>query len=389
MLRSLLYATVASFPFEMPALELRWQVPQVTSSLFLVSTLLQPGVCYRRLPGPLWAFGGFLYAFLLAVALHDPIDPMETAQYFVLVTQALVLFWAASNLLRDGRVARGVLWAMAAGALVWGLLPMLGVGRTAETVWTGGERITAFGQNANRASVLVSTGILALFGVTRPGPGQPNRWRLLVWPFLAVMALAVIETGSRGGLLSLMAGLLVFVVFPRARTLAGFVRAILTGAVAIVALGWSASRTEVMRHRLEATAETHTMSGREDLFPALWDMFLERPVTGWGPVNNQYEVAIRAPFADKVKRDAHNLGLELLTATGLVGAVPCLVGLGLCAAAAWRGRRGPYGAVPLALLATFMMANMSGNHLALKPFWLGLALAVAAGTCPPGREPGA
>jgi O-antigen ligase len=377
-IRALLYLAVASFPFEMPSLQLRWQAPQVTSSLFLAGTLLQPFVCYRRIPAPTWGFAAFLYVYLLSAVLHEPVETLGTIQYFILIAQGVTLFWAATNLMRDERVARGVLWAMAFGALVWALLPMLGLGRTSLTVWTGGERVTAFGQNANRAAVLISAGLLALYGLTHGRPGASWRTSILAWPFLAVMALALLDTGSRGGLLSLSSGLLVCVMFGRATTRGGRARALIFGVVAFLALGIMAARTEVMRHRLQATAETHTLAGREDLYPALWDMFLERPVIGWGPVNNQYEVAVRAPGMDKIRRDAHNLGLELLTTTGIVGGIPFLLALGLCVITGWRARHGSHGALPLALLATFLVANMSGNHLAFKPFWLALGFAVAA-----------
>jgi O-antigen ligase len=78
-------------------------------------------------------------------------------------------------------------------------------------------------------------------------------------------------------------------------------------------------------------------------------------------------------------RDAHNLLLELLTALGLAGAVPFLIGLGMAVVAAWRGRTSPYGIVPLALIAVFLVANISTNLVAYKPFWWVLALALASG----------
>jgi len=109
------------------------------------------------------------------------------------------------------------------------------------------------------------------------------------------------------------------------------------------------------------------------------DMALEKPLAGWGPINNQYEVAARTTDMAREHRDAHNLLLELLTALGLVGAVPFLIGLGICVVAAWRGRTSPYGIVPLALIALFLVANISTNLVAYKPFWWVLALAFASG----------
>jgi O-antigen ligase len=154
---------------------------------------------------------------------------------------------------------------------------------------------------------------------------------------------------------------------------------VLGAAIAVTILGVGAMQTEVMRGRVQVTTTEGSLAGREKLFPALWSMFLEKPLVGWGPQRNQYELATRAPFNEREYRDSHNLFLELLTATGVVGAVPFLVALGLCTHAAWRGRRGTHGILPFALVALFLIANLSIDMLATKPFWVALALAWASG----------
>jgi O-antigen ligase len=141
-----------------------------------------------------------------------------------------------------------------------------------------------------------------------------------------------------------------------------------------------------MRNRIEQTRETGAMAGREDLFPALWSMFLERPLLGWGPVTNHYEVAARTPsLQGRQKRDSHNLVLETMTATGAIGTIPFAIGLTVVVAAAWRARGRRHGVLPLVLVAAALAANMSGNYIAWKYFWLVMAYAVAASTFAPGQ----
>ena len=124
------------------------------------------------------------------------------------------------------------------------------------------------------------------------------------------------------------------------------------------------------------------MAGRELIFPTLWGMFQERPLAGWGPVNNYYELVLRAP--DLVKRpeqmskDPHNLFLELLTSVGLLGTVPFLAAIALAFRGAWKAREGDYAIVPLSLMAVFLIANISLNQIAHKPFWMFMAFALAA-----------
>ena len=64
-------------------------------------------------------------------------------------------------------------------------------------------------------------------------------------------------------------------------------------------------------------------------------------------------------------------------------------GLLACVVAAWRGRAGPYGIAPFALLALFLAANVSTNLVAYKPFWWVLALALASGQLAPRPGPAA
>ena len=150
----------------------------------------------------------------------------------------------------------------------------------------------------------------------------------------------------------------------------------------IAALVYTAYSNDLMRRRLEDTIEHGKFTHRERLFPALLAMFDERPVFGWGPVNNKYELGIRQDERVRRRRDAHNLVLEVLTATGLAGAIPFCAGIGLCVVGAWRSRRGAHGFVPFALCVVMGMANMSGNLIASQLLWLVLAYAVAASLRP-------
>jgi O-antigen ligase len=371
------YLMVFSFNFEMPDWG-GWEIPAMTAALFLASTPLALRACYGRIPPALFWFVGFLWVFAASSLLHGWVNFGDVRHFFIVLVEALLVCWASLNLF--SRVAVGVtaLWCYVISALARSVLPMIGVGRTSYVVWTGGERVTAFGQNANFSAILLAASLVILVGLMYGRRDTSRAIRLAALPIGVLIGAAIIETGSRGGLLALGGGLAALVF-----TAGGNLKARLrNGAVTLLAIGaltYSAFTATVMRNRLEATAETGTLAGREQLWPSLVDMFLEKPFLGWGPVNNQYEVATRTTDMAREHRDAHNLWLELLTAEGLAGAVPFLIGLGICIVAAWRGRSSPYGIVPFALIALFLVANVSINLVAYKPFWWVLALAVASG----------
>src|SRR5687768_11706105 len=116
------------------------------------------------------------------------------------------------------------------------------------------------------------------------------------------------------------------------------------------------------------------------IFPLAAAMAMEKPLFGWGGIRNQFELGSRLPENDRARRDTHNLGLELMTSTGLVGTIPFLIGLSLCVLAAWRARRGPQGVLPMAMIALVLVGNLSGNFLVFKLYWVMLAFAVASAT---------
>jgi O-antigen ligase len=142
-------------------------------------------------------------------------------------------------------------------------------------------------------------------------------------------------------------------------------------------LAWISLQSQTMTTRL-GQAEEGNLAGREAVFPTAWHMFLEKPVTGWGPARNKYELGSRLPWQGRPRRDTHNIVLELLTGTGIVGAIPFLIGLGICVRAAWKAREGAERILPFAMLSAVLVGNMSGNYLAAKLLWFVLAYATAS-----------
>jgi O-antigen ligase len=372
LLRWALYGFIFSLPFDAPG-KLPLELTTMTGAVFIAVTLLQPGLCYGRRPGALWWFAGYLYAYGLSYVLGGGQHTGDAVKSCLFYVQSLLIFCAAFNLMRDERITRQVLLTLVIAGAILAVMTIFGIGRAVDSE---SERITVFGQNANRAARALCAGLLSAIGLVygRARKGLRPSW--VAWAAAAVSVLAMIKGGSRGGLIALAVGLWTFSL--TGASLGIRLRNTLVAFVAIGLAAWGAMQSPLMQRRVELAMQGN-LAKREEIFPAAWQMFKDRPLYGWGP-SNQYVLAtrLRLPPALHLSRDTHNLFLELLTATGLLGTVPFLIGLGLCCWGSWKARRGVEGILPAAQMAALLVNNLSGNYIAFKLQWLLLAYALAS-----------
>jgi O-antigen ligase len=380
LVRWTLYVTVFLIPLEYPD-RFPFEVSTIAGSCFLLATLLQPGTCYRLVPWAIGAFAVYFGAEQVAFITQGPRYPGglflgEVAKSSLLFLLWALFGWVCFNLLRQEGMYLGALRSLVLGCLLRAALPLLGIGRTAHVQGTGGERVTALGQNANQSAHVLAVGLLALIGLAYVQPRGAPRKRVLGWGAVALIAVGLVETGSRGGLVVFSVGMLVYL--STGRTLRTRIRNVGIGVVGFALLLFLVLHSDVMLGRLAKVPEG-SFSQREHIFPTLLGMLREKPLLGWGPITNKYELASRLGDAIHDRRDAHNILLEVLTASGLLGAIPFCLGLLLCVRSAWAARAGPRGVVPLALLLAVLAGNMSENRIAGPLLWLTLGCALASG----------
>ena len=368
------FAYVLSMPFEYPNRSIPIEITTLTGAIFLLTTVLSPRACYGRVTAAVGWFFAFLFAFVASYTVNGAIVPAEVTRHFLSLLQLILVLWASCNLMRHDPIARGALLSIAAACIGRALLQVAGGGSVAAT-GAGAHRQSALGQNANLSANIMAVGFLALVGLAYLRDRGGIKPRMLTWPFAGLIGLAIVQTGSRGGLMALATGLVLFAMTGRS------VRVRVRNAFVVVLVmgffGYVAATSAVMTARFEKAKEGN-MAGREQIFPVAWQMFLERPVIGWGPSSNKYELAVRLPEHNQDRRDPHNLWLEVLTLTGIVGAVPFCLGLALAYRAAWMSRRGVNGVLPVAIMTTVLVGNLSGNYIASKVLWFALALALAS-----------
>src|SRR5262245_1608824 len=376
------YVFIFSLLFEWPDRPIPIEIPTLIGFIFLAFTLLQPKVCYRRAPKELCFFAVYMCYFALLCGFVT--RQGDAIKLLALMVQIFFLMWSGYNLMRYERITKMALLTLLISCLAISAMQLLGVGTTS---WDYGSRSSVLGQNPNNMANNISMGLVALAGFSF-GRNKTSPWvKYVSAPLVAVMVGAIIDTGSRGALLALGIGFAAFAIrgktlWAKARSLI-LVLAVLGGLVLVVL------QTPSLVSRYERTVYENNMAGREKIFPAAWDMFKEKPLIGWGPADYMYELEKRVRItkdpithkrsgSHKGAMDTHNMFLGELTSTGLFGAVPLFICVILCMTAAWRAHRGSEGALPLAMVFTVTVINMSGNWIASKLDWLMMAYALAS-----------
>ncbi|MFN2572382.1 MAG: O-antigen ligase family protein [Gemmatimonadales bacterium] len=362
------YFFALSIPFEMPDRTIPIETTTISGLVFLLTTLFNLRGVYRRVPSALLWFGVWMWFFGLSTMYNRSEHAGEVLALGISFVQLLLIMWAGSNVLQDQRAMRGAMLTFAFACFVRALMQVLGIAAHMHAEWTGGYRVTVLGQNPNYSAIILSAGFVAVLNL---------RWKIIAWAAAGIIGLALIQTGSRGGLMCAAVGALVLLW--HGRTIWARLRGVSIGFVAIALLAIAAYRSPMLRVRFEEAVKEHSLAGRERIYPAVVSMISEKPLLGWGPVENQYEIAQRIAEEKLDKRDAHNILLELFSTTGLFGAVPFLIGLWLCFRESWRARKGPWNMFPLALLMAVLVGCISGTWIASKMLWFALAVAVGAG----------
>jgi O-antigen ligase len=347
----------------------------ITGSLLILATILEMRVFYRWPSGALWCFLIYLYVCVVLGALEKASYRVEVAWSLVVLIQLILVFWISYNLMRYDSIARTALLIFAGACATLAILQVLGITARVSDAGAKVERVSAMGLNPNDLARILVLGLLAMVGLVY-GLGRSTLQRYLAWPLFALMGITIVQTGSRGALVALGAGLMIFVLnkgsmWQKVRNVVAIL--LLVGFFAFISI-----ESDTARERFERAEEEGGLARREEIYPNALEMFLEKPVLGWGVIGYTYELGWRLGHIDEQTKNAHNLILHALASTGLIGAVPLFLGIGLTVRAAWQARHGSQGVLPLALIITVLMANMSGLWLYKKLNWVILAYALAS-----------
>jgi O-antigen ligase len=380
LVRGAFYVFIFSLLFEWPGRPIPMEIPTLIGFIYLAFTLLQPKVCYRYFPKELGFYAVYILFFALLCGFVKRQD--DAIKLLTLMVQIFFLMWSGYNLMRYERIMKMALMTLVISCSAISVMQLLGVAQTQWEFYGVSSRTSVLGQNPNNMANNISLGLVALMGFAF-GRNKTLPWaKYVAAPLAAIMVGAIIDTGSRGALLALGIGFAAFAI--RGKTLWAKAKSLVIVLAVLGGLVLAVLQTPSLVSRYKQTLSGNDMSGRENIFPTAWGMFKEKPFIGWGPIDNMYELGRRlqimygGPVGPDGSKDTHNMFLDVLTSTGLFGTVPLLICVILCLLAAWRARRGSQGALPIVMVITVILINMSGNWIASKLDWLMMACALAS-----------
>jgi O-antigen ligase len=344
--------------------------------LFLAAAFTRK-ISFRRFPPAFW-----LVAWYAAIySMSQLWIPTEVDQRFleqqVTLMQMIALFAISINLFANeefrSSLARAYGWWMAAVAV------LLLAGAFGEPAKTIDGRSTILGQDPNVAAGFFALGAVCLVGDRRllQKTGLAVRASLTAAATAAILA-AVLQTGSRGGLIVFVAGMAGLLAVGRRSTLKTrmAMTVFVVGLLAFMIYQEFQNASATAGRLMEAVDRGET-AGRTNIWATAWSMFLERPFLGYGGANNFTTLGTHLNYG--AYRDTHNLFLALLTEVGVIGALPFIAAMFLAAykSLRWGLRTGD--SRPFALMCALFAINLSltGHHD--KLFWVFFAAAVACG----------
>jgi O-antigen ligase/Flp pilus assembly protein TadD len=301
-------------------------------------------------------------------------------------------FWLGSSLSRQGDRAAVVRAATAASILVsiYALFQAAGLD---PLDWAGNIDVSRTRSTMGNAAFLGAylAMIVPLAGSLALSTSQPHRARALYSAASILAFAALLSTRTRGAWVGALAGLVVVVAleWPRIRAARGRLAGALVAATALLVL---LATVSPLASRIRSVADPKSGTGRGRLIQ--WgrtiELIAERPVVGWGPetyafvfprfIDERFERTVgRAVIPDR----AHNVFLDVASATGLLGVVAYL---GILALSAWAlvrarlrnpltvGLAGACAAYVIQLQFSFPLADLDAV------FWLLAGLLVASTT---------
>ena len=235
-------------------------------------------------------------------------------------------------------------------------------------------RLSMFGEDQNYIAARTSVGIIVLaLAITQ------NRLKLGWYRFLFLLALPLMvkllfETGSRLGFISLTMSFLIAIILYKTENFPRKVMALTLGIISLFIVGIILFQSETLVNRLIDSKETGNMAGRIEIWKTLIPIIKEHPIFGIG--HNGYIFQTTEIYGNEIS--PHNVILEILCYTGIIGLILYLVFLFRIAMTSYLSYKRYNILLPLILLIPVAGMILSIQILTLKIGWIIFAYIISS-----------
>lgn len=190
----------------------------------------------------------------------------------------------------------------------------------------------ALGNSYTFGDYVIMMGAASLIGKDVSSGGKNIKYKILIM----ILVVGMLLEGRKGELISGLASILLIYLFcadyKRIKNLPSkLISILLVGCVIVISIPVLARNGYLMRFQrlIDGITSSNTgitydfSSGRFDLWENAINLFLENPIigAGWGRFANYTTGVFRETYDGQSVRDVHNVFLQLLCETGIVGAV--------------------------------------------------------------------
>jgi O-antigen ligase len=283
--------------------------------------------------GPALRTFGMIALVSVISCVYAPAPQLAAVRGGQLVILALLLFWAYRQLRVSSerlrvfwRATRRAVWAIAILASALNLLlPLQEPTLTRPTSPDEPARFHWFAVHPIATAGMLGLAVILLTGTFFDL--DDKLFARLTGKIVRILLLCglsslLLATRSRGPIFSTLGAMVVLIALAPSKRRRGVAVLVIAMLIAVLLLAATAaqSATETATTfvlRGQSDAEFRSLSGRQGLFNLAWQLFLERPLTGYGYGAGRSVFLERIPWAG----ESHNVVVEIGISLGLIGLI--------------------------------------------------------------------
>ena len=241
-----------------------------------------------------------------------------------------------------------------------------------EMITDGSERVAVLGTDPNFTASFM--GLSIVFGILVLLKFLPTARivKFLTFAAIPIGFLALLKTGSRGGLLAVVMGLLsiLFIYQGFLKKLGGFILLSIFLFVGIFVL----MKNEMYVTRIVLSLQDNDLAGRDFIWDRALHISADSPFFGYG--HKRHLIELGRATGNKL-RATHNTFLTVLLSTGFIGMLFFILFYVSVFIKAWRNRRFGYGPFLFTSFILCFISSISINLEITKWLWIFLSITIA------------